>query len=303
MFRSVRLYRLNGEWPDSEQALSERLATLAFRPCGAYAERSSGWESPAGDADPLLARRVAGADLIRLRTQSRLLPAAAVEDALEARLEEYRARTRDEPSRREKRRLKQQTRDELLPKALLKSERTQGLVFGRERLIAIDTLSVARAERFLEHLRAPLGSLDVVPLEFKRPFGDLLARIFEGDAPRGFVLGRECRMQDPSDKKATIRCSDIDLADPTVRKHVRDGMQLTHLGIEFGNAMSCVIDHQGGIGKLKLLGADEGDQGDQGDDPLARLDAEIALLAGALRELITAMANALGSAHEAVRAA
>ncbi len=297
MFRSVRFYRLSSEWPESEQALSERLALAAFHPCGAYAEQSSGWEAPAGDAAPGLVRRVTGADLLKLRSQSRLLPAAAIEDALESRLEEYRARTQEEPSRREKRRLRQQVRDELLPKALLKSERTQGLVLARDGLIAIDTLSATRAERFLDHLRAPLGSLDVAPLTFARPFTDLLTRIFLGDAPRGFVLGRECRMHDPSDTKATVRCSDMDLADPTVRKHVKDGMRVTHLGVEFGNVLRCVIDHNGGIGKLKLLGADEaGDDAD--DDPLAKLDAEIALLAGTLRELVAALEQALGSGSE-----
>jgi len=298
MFRSVRFYRLSSEWPESEQALSERLALAAFHPCGAYAERSSGWEAPAGDAAPGLVRRVTGADLLKLRVQSRLLPAAAIEDALETRIEEYRTRTQEEPSRRERRRLKQQVRDELLPKALLRSERTQGLVLGNDGLIAIDTLSPTRAESFLDHLRAPLGTLDVAPLEFARPFGELLTRIFLGDAPRGFVLGRECRMHDPADTKATVRCSDMDLADPTVRKHVKDGMRITHLGVEFGNVLGCVLDHNGGIGKLKLLGADAArdDAGD--DDPLAKLDAEIALLAGTLRELVAALEQALGSASE-----
>lgn len=303
MFRSVKLYRLNSDWPDSEQALSEQLEASAFHPCGAYAERSSGWEAPAGEASPQLARRVEGADLLRLRSQSRVLPAAAVEDALEERIEEYRARTHEEPSRRERRRLKQQTRDELLPKALLKSERTQGLVLGAERLIAIDTLSASRAEQFLDQLRAPLGSLEVVPLEFRQPFSDLLTRIFLGDAPRGFVLGTECRMQDPGDVRATVRCSDMDLADPSVRRHVDDGMHLTHLGVEFGNVVSCVIDHTGGIGKLKLLGMDEVKDEADDEDPLALLDAQIALLAGTLRQLIAAIAEALGSADGAERAA
>lgn len=303
MFRSVKLYRLNSEWPDSEQALSDRLAPSAFHPCGAYAERSSGWEPPAGDAAPQLARRIEGADLLRLRSQSRILPAAAIEDALEERVEEYRSRTHEEPSRRERRRLKQQIRDELLPKALLKSERTQGLVLGAERLIAIDTLSAPRAEHFLEQLRAPLGSLEVVPLEFREPFSDLLMRIFLGDAPRGFVLGTECRMQDPADARATVRCSDMDLADPSVRRHVNDGMRLTHLGVEFGNVLSCVIDHTGGIGKLKLLGMDEAKDEAGDDDPLALLDAQLALLAGTLRQLIAAIAAALGSAGDAERAA
>ena len=299
MFRSVRLYRLNSAWPESEQALSEKLAAAVFRPCAAYTERSSGWEPPAGDSGGRLSRRVAGADLLRLRTQSRLLPSAAIDDALETRLEAYRARTQEEPSRREQRRIKQQTRDELLPKALLKSERTLGLVIDPERMIAIDTLSESRAERFLDHLRAPLGSLDVSPLVFRRPVGELLTRIFLGDAPRGFVLGRECRMQDPSDTKATVRCADMDIGDAAVRKHVKDGMRLTHLGVEFGNVVSCVIDHNGGIGKLKLVGMDAAKAEAADDDPLALLDAELALLAGTLRELIASLTRALGGDEEA----
>ncbi|MBN1240715.1 MAG: recombination-associated protein RdgC [Gammaproteobacteria bacterium] len=302
MFRNVRFYRLNSAWPDTEQQLAEQLAAAAFRPCGAYTERSTGWESPTGDPDSPLCRRVDGADLVRLRSQTRLLPAAAIEDALETRVEEYRERTQEEPSRREKRKLKQQTRDELLPKALLKSERTAGFVIGAESLVAVNTLSDNRAERFLDHLRAPLGSLDVAPLSFRRPVAELLTQIFLGDAPRGFVLGHECRMQDPSDTRATIRCADVDLGDAAVRKHVSDGMRLTHLGVEFNNVMSCVIDHNGGISKLKLTGMDGKDEAAD-DDPLARLDAEFVLLTGTLRQLIGSLKQALGGYDEEAAAA
>ncbi|HEX2138419.1 MAG TPA: recombination-associated protein RdgC, partial [Woeseiaceae bacterium] len=166
MFRNVRFFRLNTAWPESEQALSEQLSSSAFTPCGPYSERSAGWEPPTGDPDGLLARRVHGADLLRLRTQTRLLPAAAIDDALETRVEEWRERMQMEPSRREKRKLKAQTRDELLPKALLKSQRTRGFVIASERLLAVDTLSDARTEQFLEHLRASLGTVDAVPLAF-----------------------------------------------------------------------------------------------------------------------------------------
>ena len=127
MFRSVRFYSVSSPWPDSEQTLSERLAAAVFKPCGSYTERSSGFEPPAGSDLGPLARRVAGADLIRLRNQVRVLPMAAVNEALEVRLAEYRERMQEEPGRRTKRKLKEQTRDELLPKALLKSDRTTAL--------------------------------------------------------------------------------------------------------------------------------------------------------------------------------
>ena len=48
MFRSVRFYSVSSPWPDSEQTLSEKLAAAAFKPCGSYTERSSGFEPPTG---------------------------------------------------------------------------------------------------------------------------------------------------------------------------------------------------------------------------------------------------------------
>lgn len=293
MFRSVRFFRLTSPWPETEQAVSDHLASFAFRPCGPYSERSSGWEPPAGDADGPLCRRVDGADLLRLRSQTRLLPTAAIDDALEVRLIEYCERTQSEPTRSEKRKLKEQTRDELLPKAFVKSQRTSGFVIASERMIAVDALPDARAEHFLEHLRSSIGSLEAVPLGFNRSVSELLMRIFLGDAPRSFALGRECRMCDPSDTKASIRCVDMDLTDPAVHKHVREGMRLTHLGVEFANVLSCTIDENGGIGKLRIVGTDV-DEDLPDEDPLARLDAEFALLTGTLRQLMSALQQALG---------
>ena len=64
----------------------------------------------------MLARRLNGADLIRLRSQSRVLPPSVINEELEARIEDYRKRMKEDPSPREKRRLKAERRDELLPK-------------------------------------------------------------------------------------------------------------------------------------------------------------------------------------------
>jgi recombination associated protein RdgC len=283
---------LHAPWPDSEQQLAAALATAAFAPCGPLTERSSGWEPPAGDAAAPLARRVGGADLLRLRTQLRVLPAAAIDEALEARLAEYRERMREEPGRRAKRRLKEQTRDELLPKALLKSERIRGFCLPAERVIGVDAAGESRGQRFVDHLRAPLGGLVVNPLGFKRPVGDLLTRILLDDPPPGFTVGRECRLQDPSDRKATARFVDMDLAHSAVRRCLKDGMELTHLGIGFADVMSCVIDANGVIGKLHFAGIETVRGAD--DDPLARFDAESVLLTGTLRELIRSLGRLLG---------
>ena len=292
MLRSVRFYSVQSPWPASEQELSEKLATVPFKPCGTYTERSSGFEPPTGTEDAPLARRLGGADLLRVRTQVRVLPTAAVNEALEVRLAEYRQRMQEEPGRRTKRKLKDQTRDELLPKALLKSDRITALYLLQENVLAIGTSSETRAERFLEQLRAALGKLDTKPLAFERPLADFLTRVFAGDPPPKFALGRECRMRDRAEAKSSVRWQDVDLTQANVRRCVKDGMELTHLGIEFGSGMSGVLDANGAIGKFRLLDLEEPPE-DTSEEPLARFDAELALLGGTLRQLVAGLRQAL----------
>ena len=293
MFRNVRLYRFTGDWPDSEETISTELEKGKFRTCGPLTERSSGWVPINPDGTQLLARRLNGADLLKLRSQSRLLPAAAINEALEERLEEYRVRMQEEPGRREKRRLKAETRDELLPKALLKSDRIWGYVDPGKQLIAIDTAQAAVAERFLDILRIPFDALSVKPLKYKQPVSELLARMFLGNIPAKFNIGRECRMQDAADAGSTVRWKDFDLSDATIRNHVADGMNLTHLAVEYDDVLSCVIDENGTLSKLKFLGMEDKETMPD-NDPLGRLDAEFVLISGTLRQFTADLEELLG---------
>jgi recombination associated protein RdgC len=293
MFRNLRFVRFAGAWPESEAALAAALKKAAFTPCGPLTERSAGFEAPVETEAGTMCRSIAGADLVQLRSQSRLLPTSAVDEVLELRLDEYRDRTGEPPNRREKRRLKTETRDQLLPKALLRSERTKAFFLRSDNILAVDAGTPNKLEHFLEMLKLALGRFDADSLEYKRSIEDLLTRTFLGDPPPGIRLGRECRMQDPSDSKASVRFSDMDLSDPNVRKHVRDGLKIAQLGIEFGGALSCVIDEHGALSKLKLAGDEAPDTGAE-ENPLTRLDAEFVLLTGTVRQLLATLGKALG---------
>ena len=69
-------------------------------------------------------------------------------------------------------------------------------------------------------------------------------------------------------------------------------MRLTHLAIVYDNTMSCVLNENGVISKMRFIGMDD----DSADhlDPLARLDAEFALITGTLRRLLADLRKALG---------
>ena len=292
MFRNVRFYRLDGAWPESEEALSTGLEQAGFEPCGPLTERSSGWVAIDPDTSDLLARRVNGADLFRLRSQSRVLPAAVVNEELEVRIEEFRKRMQETPNPREKRRLKAEARDELMPKAMLKSDRIWGYVDLKEKVLGIDTALDSVAERFLRRMQASLDGINIRPLQFMKPVDELLSGIFFDDAPRQFSLGRECRMQDLGDAASKVRWTDFDLSDKSIRDHVANGMRLTHLSIVYDNMMKFVMDENGVLTKLKFVGMD--DDTDDHKEPLARQDAEFVLITGTLRNLLGDLKKQLG---------
>ena len=292
MFRNVRFYKLDSDWPDSEKALSKILEKAGFEPCGPLTERSSGWVPVDPDTGNSLARRVNGADLLKLRSQSRVLPPAVINEELDARVEVFRSRMQEAPGPREKRRLKAEARDELMPKALLKSDKIRGYVDLKEKVIGIDAAQDSAAERFLRRLQTPFDGLKIRPLQYKEPVDELLTGIFLGGAPSQFSIGRECRMRDASDAGSIVRWTDFDLSERPIRDHVANGMRLTHLAIIYDEIMGCVLDESGVITKLRFLGMD--DDGDDHNDPLARQDAEFALLTGTLRRLLGDLKKTLG---------
>ena len=293
MFRNLRCYTVKEPWPKSEAELSERLAERPFMPCSAFSERSAGWEPPVELEDEALCRRVGKADLLQLRTQTRLLPPAAVNEALAERVAAFRKRTGDAPTPGERKRLKEEIRDELMPKALVRSQRTQGCFLSDLSILAIDAASPSQAEWFLDQLRPCFGRFDVRPLAFKTSPSELMKRIFLGERVKGFELGRECRLQDPRDSRAVGSWRHIELDDEAIRRHVVEGMRLTHLGVVFQSQTSAVVSEDGVVSKLSVLASEESEEAWQ-QDPLAQLDADIFLVANTIDSLLSALKQQLG---------
>ncbi len=293
MIKNLRFYRVYSDWPDTEDELSAQLENAEFRPCGSLNERSIGFEPPVEHAGELLCRRLAGADLMQLRVQSRVLPSAAVNEALVERVDAFVNRTGRDPSRKEKRELKEEVYGELLPKALLKSDRIAAFFIREPQVLAVASASAANAERLLDALRAAFGSLQAVPLDYKQPAHALLTRIFLGDGPREFALGRECRMKDLSEPRSTVNWLDVNLADASVRAHVKGGLSIERLGVQFDGLLRCTLDQDLVVRKLRLEGLEELDDLDD-EDPLMRFDAEFTLLCGLVTRLITGLHKHLG---------
>ena len=60
-------------------------------------------------------------------------------------------------------------------------------------------------------------------------------------------------MQDISDHKSVVTWRDFELSDHSIRQHVVEGMKITHLGVGFDEVMTCVIDQEGVVSKVKFI--------------------------------------------------
>jgi recombination associated protein RdgC len=292
-FRNVRLYRIHSEWPGSEEALSQVLENAAFKPCGAFSERSGGFEPPVTDAGDLLSRRIAGADLLQLRIQTRVLPPAAVQEALAQRIEAFKQRTQTEPNRAEKRDLKDEVYSELLPQALLKSDRVQAIMLPQEGVLIVGSASESVADYFMDALKRAMVTFQYAPMAFKTPPQDFINKVFMGGSSEQFRMGRECRMRDPADSRSSVSWLDFDLADAAVRRHVTDGLKVDRLGLIFDQVCAMVIDEDLILRKVRLLGQDDVNDVPE-EDPLAKHDAEFVIMAGGFKSLVTGLSSAMG---------
>ena len=95
------------------------------------------------------------------------------------------------------------------------------------------------------------------------------------------------------DRRAVGSWRHIELDDEAIRRHVVEGMRLTHLGVVFQGHTSAVISEDGVVSKLTVLAGEESEEAWQ-QDPLAQLDADIFLVANTIDSLLSALKEQLG---------
>ena len=77
-----RIYRLGAPFGYGAAELETALETRRFRPCGPVEVATLGWSAPLGEDTAALVHAVGGCLLLCLRKQERLLPSAAVAEAV-----------------------------------------------------------------------------------------------------------------------------------------------------------------------------------------------------------------------------
>lgn len=295
-FKNVLLYRLTAPLAELEQ-IEEKLAGTPFTPCGSQDVQRIGWTAPMPDGD-MLHHQAAGCLLLCLRKQQKILPGAAVAEALDEKVRQIETEQARKVYRKERKELKEEITVSLLPRALTRSSRAYAYLDTARGWLLIDSSSRARAEELLTQLRKDLGSLPVEPLETRgQPLVLMTDWLSNNSAPEGFALGQQCELRDAREATNVVRVRGQDLRSDEVLQHLEVGKQVTRLELHWREAIDCVLGDDLVVRRLRFADAVR-DQLDNQDDPRARFDQEFGVMTTELGRFVDELVGALGGAAE-----
>jgi recombination associated protein RdgC len=197
---------------------------------------------------------------------------------------------------KERRSLRDEIVFSLLPKAFARSSLQYAYISPRDNLLVVDASSAKRAEELLDDLREALGSLSVIPLAAKNLPIDIMTRwVDSGQPAQGFALGEECELRDNADISCVIRCKNQDLATAEIVNHLKTGMHVSKLALNWQERIECVLDEKLVLRRLRFsdLVQEQANEA-EAEDVATQFDVDFSIMALELSAFFKALVGALG---------
>lgn len=293
-FRNLFFYTLPEISALSTETLESALKANALQPVGALAMQSRGFLPPLGEQGAYM-QRLDHSYWLCLGGEDRILPSAVVHREWQIKIAKLEEAKGHPLGKRARSQLKQETMDELMPRAFVKTSRLNALISRKHGFIVIDASSAKSAETFVTKLREALGSFPALPLQSAQAPRSILTNfLLKQTLPENWFLGEECELQDPAEKGAIVKCLRHDLASEEVLAHLTSGKQVSRLALLYDANLSFVLGDDLIVRKFKLLeGAVESMENTNTESLEDELMARFALFSGELDLFYVAFAKAM----------
>jgi len=272
LFKNAMIYTLTKPLPidfTTHDQLNEALEAMQFNACSARDMASFGWVPPLGKHGELFVHAIAGYTMICMKRQEKLIPASVLNDQVMERVDAINALEGRSVGRKERQNIKEEILFDLIPTAMVKNELTYAYIAHAENMIVINTASAKKAEALISLLRETIGSVPVIPLTCESvPQAKMTEWLLHSSAPKGFELGSECRLSDPSDASSSASFVYADLHAEEIVSHVKSGMYASKLGLHCVDDIDFVIDDRLALRKIKF--------GDVHGESISNAEAETA---------------------------
>ncbi|UTC24348.1 recombination-associated protein RdgC [Candidatus Comchoanobacter bicostacola] len=275
-FKQFSWYHMQSPLLLSGDALEEALSSdKAYSP-HATQTRSIGWVSPLGSDEPL-AISLQDYTWLKVRIDTRLLPASVVTEAVKEKLQEREAEQGFPVSGKQKRVLKEETTLELLPKAFIQSKFINVVISPKDELLLVDNTSNATKDLVIDLLRQTFGSMPLTHChDQKNETAQVLkAWTQEQSLPHSLVVDTDCTLVHPDNMQAKVRIIQHELGSPLIQSHLDSGMLVTQLALKFENEWAFVINDCLDVSRIKMLDIESDSQTEE--DPKLQIMTDFSL--------------------------
>ena len=292
-FRNLIIYSVPRGWDLAPEALAALLAPQAFAPGTSLEESSIGWVPPR-EGDDSLVFTINQQMLLTLRQEKKLLPAKVVTQVLKQRAEQIEAEDGFKPGRKRLKELKEQIRDELLPRAFSLASDMRAWIDPVGGWLVIDSTSAARAGEVFSLLVKAIDRLPARPLKVAGSVaGEMTAWLSTGEAPAGFTVDQDAELR-ARDGKATVRFANQSMDLEDVARHTRAGKQCTRLALTWADRISFVLTDKLEIKRVRALDVLKEAAASAEGDAAERFASDAMLMTGELSKLLAEVVDCLG---------
>ncbi|MEM7691998.1 MAG: recombination-associated protein RdgC [Pseudomonadota bacterium] len=295
-FKNLRAYRMTRGLDLNAEQIEEALQARTFQACRPTQAQTFGWVPALGADTESLLHMADGYGLLRLRREEKILPASVVRELLDERVKGIEEKQGRKVYRKEKLSLKEEIVIDSLPRAFSRHSELRLLLDKERRWVFVDSVSANKAEEALNLLRECIGSFPVLPAQSNNaPTAAINGWLMNGTLPDDFQLRDECELQEIGEQSALVRCKGIDLRSEEVLQHLRGGMLPIRVALEWQEQLQFVLGEDLALRRMRFADAlvKENDELFE-EDPLAKLDADFALMAPAISNLFERLIGLFG---------
>ena len=190
--------------------------------------------------------------------EEKVIVSADIKRRVKAKVDEIEQREQRKVYMRERKELKDSVVSLVLPHAQTRVWSTP-IIFCDNGLVIIGETG-KRAEQAMSELRAVLGTLPIVPLNWSKPIPEALTDLarsqIEGAAgDQNFRIINDFQMQELHEHPEIARMKNTDIANPHVQSWMEEGKVVTHADLSWNDMITFRLDFKGVFSKLKV---DEG---------------------------------------------
>ena len=301
-FKNLTVYRFNKPFSVDTEALEKSLEDFTFSPCSSQDISKFGFSKALGKLGQTLVHSAGDRHLICVTKEEKILPSQVIKEALEEKVTQIEDEENRKLAKKEKDSLKDEITTTLLPRAFSRRSQIHALILPEIEIILVDSSSAAKAEELLALLRKALGSLPVIPMSFKTPIETQLTDWLKTDStPAPFEMQDEAELKSDSDEGGIVRFKQQDLTENEVLAHIEVGKQVHKLALHFSQSIAFVLQSDAGIKRLKFSEEFRAGNDEVGtEDPVARLDADFALMSSELIALMNSLVEVLGGMEDSL---